>query len=306
MDIRHLEIFVRCAELGSMSRAAETLYTTQPSVSYAVSALERELGANLFIRSGRGLRLTETGKQVYDQALNVLKSVAVMDAAAQAGQGPVLSLATVPSTAMADLFVRFFSKPEHHGAHCRYLEGSVDQIVEWVSSRTAEAGFLLVPEGKLPGLGYVLNRSRLRFRSFLTADMVVSVGPKHPLYNAGCVSPEQLLGLRFVQSQDDIFTLGDVIASALPKTRLPECAVRTNSDHAMMRLLSESDLCNIGSYLVRRGGDPRIRSLTVTGYEGKIRFGCVTPASEGLSEIAARFVAFVESAVRESGDILNN
>ena len=47
MDLRRLEIFVKVAELGSFSRAAETLFLTQPTVSEHVRALEDELGVPL-------------------------------------------------------------------------------------------------------------------------------------------------------------------------------------------------------------------------------------------------------------------
>ncbi len=53
MDLRRLEIFVKVAELGSFSRAAEALFLTQPTVSEHVRALEDELGLPLLDRLGQ-------------------------------------------------------------------------------------------------------------------------------------------------------------------------------------------------------------------------------------------------------------
>ena len=62
MDFPALATFVAVAEHGSFSRAAESMFTTQPAVSKRVRALEDELGVTLIDRLGRGIRLTEAGE----------------------------------------------------------------------------------------------------------------------------------------------------------------------------------------------------------------------------------------------------
>ena len=62
MELLQLEAFLEAAERGSFRRAAEMLYLSQPALSARVHALEEELGAPLFHRMGRGVRLTEVGK----------------------------------------------------------------------------------------------------------------------------------------------------------------------------------------------------------------------------------------------------
>lgn len=62
MDLKQLQYFVTCAQTGSVSEAAKILYSTQPSVSKVVKALEDSLGMQLFERLPRrdpGLRLRE-------------------------------------------------------------------------------------------------------------------------------------------------------------------------------------------------------------------------------------------------------
>ena len=58
MDLRQLEIFVKVAELGSFSKAAESLFLTQPTVSEHIRSLEDELGVRLLDRLGRGAAVT--------------------------------------------------------------------------------------------------------------------------------------------------------------------------------------------------------------------------------------------------------
>ena len=58
-------IFNAVAETGNLSKAAKSLYISQPAISRAVSKLEQNLSVKLFIRGSRGVHLTEEGKLLY-------------------------------------------------------------------------------------------------------------------------------------------------------------------------------------------------------------------------------------------------
>jgi DNA-binding transcriptional LysR family regulator len=73
--LKPLRAFCQVARLGSVSRAAEALYLSQPAVSLQLQALERELGQRLFERGGRGLVLTREGELFYELARPALEGV---------------------------------------------------------------------------------------------------------------------------------------------------------------------------------------------------------------------------------------
>ena len=62
MNIRHLRFFVELAKTEHMAKTAEKLGISQPSLSYAISSIEEELGVPLFEKEGRNIRLTNYGK----------------------------------------------------------------------------------------------------------------------------------------------------------------------------------------------------------------------------------------------------
>ena len=62
MDIRQLRTFSCVAELGSLSKASDTLRVAQPALSRQIKLLEHELRTELFTRNGRGMVLTEAGR----------------------------------------------------------------------------------------------------------------------------------------------------------------------------------------------------------------------------------------------------
>ncbi len=68
-------IFYTVANTENISRAARQLFISQPSLSKALKKLESDLGVTLFIRSSRGVRLTEEGKLLYDYVREAFSSL---------------------------------------------------------------------------------------------------------------------------------------------------------------------------------------------------------------------------------------
>ncbi|UXR71509.1 MULTISPECIES: LysR family transcriptional regulator [unclassified Staphylococcus] len=72
MDIKQMTYFVEVVKQGGMTRAAETLYIAQPTISKAIKELEAELGEPLFDRTKRQLSLTDVGHVFFDKASEIL------------------------------------------------------------------------------------------------------------------------------------------------------------------------------------------------------------------------------------------
>lgn len=68
MDVRELKSFIHVARAGSFNRAAAELYIAQPALSRQIAKLEEEIGVPLFVRHGRGVRLTAAGARLLERA----------------------------------------------------------------------------------------------------------------------------------------------------------------------------------------------------------------------------------------------
>ena len=75
MEIRVLRYFLETAREGNMTRAAERLFISQPTMSKQLKELEKELGTKLFIRSNYSIRLTEAGALLRERAEDILSLV---------------------------------------------------------------------------------------------------------------------------------------------------------------------------------------------------------------------------------------
>ena len=108
-----LETFIRVADAGSFNKAAEELFISPPAVIKQINLLEAQLGLTLFVRTHRGLKLTEAGKSLYQDAKYVIgycrESVERARAAMQKEEN-VIRIGTSPMTPvqnMVDLWPKF-------------------------------------------------------------------------------------------------------------------------------------------------------------------------------------------------------
>ena len=72
MEFRQLQSFTAVVRYGSFTKAAEKLFTSQPTVSAHVRALEEELHARLILRTTQSVEVTPKGREVYDYAVSIL------------------------------------------------------------------------------------------------------------------------------------------------------------------------------------------------------------------------------------------
>jgi LysR family nitrogen assimilation transcriptional regulator len=103
MDLKQLRSFLHIAELSSLSKAAERLHLSQPALSRQIKMLEAEIGEPLFLRTGRGVEITEAGRLLERRANAVLTELERFnsDLAAQKGRvAGTLCLGLPPSSGL--------------------------------------------------------------------------------------------------------------------------------------------------------------------------------------------------------------
>lgn len=143
MNIQQLTYLVETAETGSMTAAAANLYIAQPALSRAVRALERELGVTVFARSARGVRVTPGGEVVVARARRVLRSLAALTRAREAGGvGAPFTIAASP-TLQAAVAIPILRALDDHGlaTSSRLLgAGGTSTVHELVRGGRADLG----------------------------------------------------------------------------------------------------------------------------------------------------------------------
>jgi LysR family transcriptional regulator, nitrogen assimilation regulatory protein len=225
MELRSLAYFVRIAELGSITRAAAHLRLAQPALTRHVQRLEEELGVALFTRANRGVRLTEAGEKLLENALRILRDVERTGDEIRAqeahpsgriilGVTPTLCPVMVP-----DLFARM--REDYPRVELKVMHAGMVRLEEFVIDGRVDVAVLSE-----------LSRSRLIVSTRLAQEEMVLV-TKPGVRPRGIVSGEEL--------QRTPLALGDGLRAAMDALlagRGIELNVDTEvNDHETMRLM---------------------------------------------------------------------
>lgn len=145
-DLHKWRAFLAIGELGSLTRAALFLDSNQSLLSRQLNALERECGARLFNRTGRGVELSEVGARLFPRVKALLSDAEQLEKEIRGeAREPVgrVTLGFLPSIAQP-LVGRLFSqmRSRYPGVSLKILEGSSGQVEEWLADTRVDIAIL--------------------------------------------------------------------------------------------------------------------------------------------------------------------
>ena len=193
MELSQLRTFRVVAETLNFTRAAERLHLTQSAVSHQIKALEKELGEPLFIRTKRGVKVSQVGKVALEHAERILDEAdAMREHVSGREHTPIGRVRAAAATQafvhlFAPLFESFMRKHPRIELSFRTTV-STDQTVTDILDGAADVGFASVP----------VYSPTLHVTELFEDELVLVVGKKHPLANQQEVRVEQLEGERLI------------------------------------------------------------------------------------------------------------
>lgn len=248
MDLRLLNYFLTVAKEGNITRAADLLHITQPTLSRQLKDMEDELGVSLFIRGNRQITLTDAGvlfQQRADELVTLLEKTQ-RDLADQRNLvGGTVSIGCVESSAsriLPEVLSAFAG--EHPMVQYDLYSANGDDIKEKLDRGEIDLGLLLEPV-EAAKYDYI----RLPIRDVWG----IVIGRDHPIAEQGFISPEEVCKLPLILPRREI--VQEQIASWLgvEKSQLHIFAVHNLLTNAT--LLAQAGLgypvCVQGAYAIR-------------------------------------------------------
>ena len=179
MELKQIEYFLQLAKMQHMSRTAEFLNISQPTLSKSLNALERDLGVSLFDRVGNRLQLNDSGKQFYSKAQQAMQTLGNAVLSAKQASFEVSGEVSIVCIAFAPILVPCI---------CAYMELNPKVNVRLLhfnhllnSSGEVDYDFILTASRYAPDLG---EGERLWVTQPLFAeDAYFIISPRHPLFD---------------------------------------------------------------------------------------------------------------------------
>lgn len=300
MDLKKLEYFVTSVEEKSFLKAAEKLYTTQPNISKSIAKLEKEVNVQLLNRIGKGVTLTRQGEKFYHYAKNVLRQIDIMKDFSNDEKDEKLSVCSYPSNMISRVLVDIYQSQAHQ-LHIEYHEGTVQEVIDLVSSGTCELGIVYVDQNQIDVFKHVLAHNKLEFIAIKQKKLSIYVGRNHPLYKAASVTVQELSQLKFVRGLRDYFSVehhfSDVSLSSLKSLEFNN-TILTNSDHLVIDLLEETDICCLGIDFMNEDYEQyQIKMVEIEDYQNFLTLGYVKHKRNTISEMGSYFIEYLTSKI---------
>jgi DNA-binding transcriptional LysR family regulator len=178
MDFGQIEAFVQVSKHQSFSRAAEALQLTQPSITARIQALERELGEELFERSGRGVKMTDGGHVFLPYAERILQTLQEARDAVEDVRSVQLGSLRLGSA----LTISTYVLPKILHDFCRQYQG-IDVIVR--TGRSEQVLNMLLADEVQVALVRVINHPELDSVPLYEDEIVLVAYPEHPFAVGG-------------------------------------------------------------------------------------------------------------------------
>lgn len=294
LTLRQLRVFDAVARHLNFSRAAESLFLSQPAVSMQVKQLEENIGLPLLEQVGKRLHLTEAGRELLKSGRNILQQVQDMNAVFSEMKGlehGQLSIAVV-STAnyfMPQLLAKFIHL--HPKITLSLSVANRDTVIKQLDENVADLAIMgLPPEG-----------TDMVSKVFMPNPLVVIAAPDHPLAKLKRVQPRQLAEETFLLREKGSGTRG-VVERFFASHKLP---LPAHMEMDMNEAIKQSVSAGIGIGIISRHGiemeleTKRLCVLDVVGFPIVRKWHIVQRKNKRLSTAAQAFQSFLlEEAAR--------
>lgn len=263
MTLQQLSFFVAIHRCGNFTAAADELYISQSSISKSIIALEKELGADLFVRTTRRIRLSELGLRLLPYAMRMVQEyegLLAYTAQTQRTCNHLIHVGGVPVLSiygLTEVIMQFETRhPEFSVDIC---EIKTADILSQITGRSLDVGVvqLSLPLAQKP--------QDLTVVPLIDDHQVLLVPKTDPLADAGTVSLEQMRGRTFVQLNSDPLIAAyhvDWLKAALPDA--PVYLANTQMDTIKQYVLQRGWSTLVMDKVAQYAFEPDVCSLTLS------------------------------------------
>ena len=203
MQLHQLVYFTKVADTGSINKAAEELFLSQPNLSRSISSLESEIGVQLFVRNNKGVALTEDGKKLYEYASVILNQMEIISRMSPQKRSVALCVSSYPILLNTYACADFYK--EHKDVRINFLEERIENVISHVEEGIAEIGIIHFNNRQKQELQNILHYKNLESHLISSDTWYANLGENNPYYSFSEVTMEQLRAFPLACLSGDYF-----------------------------------------------------------------------------------------------------
>lgn len=301
INLKHLEYFIKVAKLGSINKAAQALFISQPYLGKILHDLEEKMGVPLLNRSKQGVTLTPEGEEFMRRAIKILGEMDSLRFHAPGGEENFehLSVSMTKFSHIMESFIEVVLRHQDKPSFThRLYEGNPDDVVDDVFSGRADVGVLHFDSKRRKEMETALSAKGLIYRSLAYVEPHIVISKNHPLIVQNKpVNLQTLSGYGFIrylgQYDDLVYSLfgSDAEDNWNGSTRI----IYTSTRGTLMRLISESNFYSIGIHdFDSQDSAYQAVSIPISDSDLMFEFGYIMMEGVPVSSITNEFISAVK------------
>jgi Transcriptional regulator len=293
MDIKQLKIFCAVVGKGSFSQAAEMLLLTQPTVSFQIASLEKELGTKLLDRSGREVTVTKSGEALYQYALRILRLTDEARQAIDEVQGLLRGKLIIAASTIPGEYILPSLLPEFKG---RYPGIGISLMITDTRGAIRK---VMDNEAEIGAVGAKEQDEKLVFTKFATDRLVLITSSDSKWFKQDTATLEELKEAPFISRESGSGTRA-IVKQGLKDMGMSEEELNIIIELGSTAAVKKAVECGAGvSIISERAVENEVkldllRKVMVRGLRFDRDFFLVHKRQKTLSPIASAFLQFLQ------------
>ncbi len=303
-----LQNFVIVADCGSINKASEKLFISQPNLSRSIHLLEKEMGRDLFIRTNKGVVLTPFGKQLYYYAQSILNKYQMIEHLKNGKTNRVLSQLNISVHGLYikdDMLLQFYNQSTADDIDICFYEVSAEDVLDFIVQGKTEAGILVLNDHQYPLFLKKAKAEGVIVHRIDRAPIFVHVNEKHPLANNENVKMEDLINYPVIRVQNDFYgnlnyslSIRGLTLNSIKKH------ITCNNYHSIIRLLKGTDAFMFGNkWQIDELKNSKLRSIRYIEEDIQQNFLIIYREKGVFTESTKRFLTTLCSTLQLQLDI---
>ena len=297
MTFQQLQYLLKVAECGSVSKAADQLFVSRPSISVSINSLEEEVGYPIFIRSRKGFLPTKEGRRFLEYARTICDTHTLMTRITPEPQGRNINLSVFDYPPINNAAAKLVSLyPDRSKLGFSFCVLSINEIVDKLSSNEIDVAVFSRLSTVTLSIEEMMNKRGLKWKTLGYVPTVLYIGPGHPLYDKPDLSLRDLENDNFLDTPARELSR-NVILNIRYNIR-PECIIPSNNTGLKMEMIHQGLGYTVGK-VPDKAVIERYQLRCIPLEELRQPIFCAYNPKPGLQREAEQFIAFVEEELRQ-------
>lgn len=298
MTLQQLRYIVEVSKCSTISKAAQSLFLTQPTLSKAIKDLEEELGICILERGSSKTRFTAEGTELLCYAKQLLEQANQIENRFinKAVEKKRIAVSTQHYAFAIKAFIDLLNNETGSDYEFYFRESKTYEIIDDVFNKKSDLGIIFFSDSTSRYLTRLLSSKDIEFTPLKNFTPHVFIRASHPLAKCGKVSMKQLEEYTCVAYEQDNSSLN--FAEETVNVTGHSKMVYLRDRAAMLNILSNTDSFNIGTGCIIDGiTNSDIVSVPLEGYNDKMTVGWIKLKNKTVSPIVEQYIEQVKSAL---------